>query len=66
LIEAGTLAFGAADAVIDVDTIRRHAERVERLALGFEVLLVSRASGVSNQCFIHPGTVLHVAVPVHR
>ena len=53
LIEAGTLAFGAADAVVDVDAIRRNDERVKRLALGGEVLLASRASGVSNQCFIH-------------
>ena len=57
LIEAGALAFGAADAVVDVDAIRRNAERVKRLALSREVLLVSRASGVSNQCFIHPRTV---------
>ena len=58
--------FGAADAVVDVDAIRRNAERVERLALGGEVLLVSRASGASNQCFIHPRTVPHPVALIHR
>jgi P2-related tail formation protein len=48
LIEAGTLSFGAADAVIDEDTIRRNAERVKCLTLSSEILLVSRASGVSQ------------------
>ena len=60
LIEAGTLALGAANAVVDVDEVRRHADTVKRLALRGEVLLVSRASGVPNQCFIHPRTVPRV------
>jgi hypothetical protein len=66
LIEAGALALGAADAMVDVDAILRHAERVKRLALGCEVLLVSRASGISNQRFIHPGTVLRPVALINR
>ena len=66
LIKAGTLAFGAAEAVVDVDAIRRNAERVKRLALGSEVLLASRASGVSNQCFIHPRSVLRSVALINR
>ena len=66
LIEAGTLAFGAADAVVDVDTIRRNAERVKRLALGGEVSLISRASCVSNQGFMHPRTMPQSAALINR
>ena len=64
LVEAGTLALRTADAVIDVDAIRRNAERNEGLALGDEVLLVGRASGVSSSCFIHPRTVPRLVVPI--
>ena len=48
LVEAGALAFGAADAVVDVDAIRRNAESEERLALSGEVLLIRGASCVSD------------------
>jgi hypothetical protein len=35
--------------MVDVDPIGRHAERDEAVALGSEILLICRYSGVSNK-----------------
>ncbi len=46
--KAGPLAVGAGDAVVDVDPVGLHAEGREGLALGGEVLAVSRDRGVAD------------------
>ena len=42
-------AIGPAQSMVGLDALRRDAERLQRGALGREVLLVGRAAGVADQ-----------------
>jgi hypothetical protein len=48
LAQAGTIAIGAREPVVDVDTVGGDSERGERVPLGREVLLVGRNAGVPD------------------
>jgi len=53
-VQAGALAVGAGEAVVDVDALSRHAERLQTVALGGEVLLVGGNAGVADVQTGHP------------
>jgi hypothetical protein len=53
LVEAGTGAVGAGEAVVQVDAFLRDAELAEPVALGGEVLVVGGAAGVTDQGLGH-------------
>ena len=56
LVQAGTGAAGAGEALVEVDPVVRDAERGQGLALGGEVLQDGGAPGVADE-FAHPGSV---------
>ncbi len=55
LVQAGALAVGAGEAVVDVDALGLHAERLEPVALGGEILLVGGDAGVADVQAGHRG-----------
>ena len=56
LVQAGPGPCGAGEGLVEVDPVRRDAERGEDLALRGEVLQDGRAPGVADE-FSHPGSV---------
>lgn len=54
LIQAGALAMGSGQTVVEVDPLGGHTELAQPVALGGEVLLVGRAAGVADK---NPGHV---------
>jgi len=55
LVQAGALAVGAGEAVVDVNALGLHAERLEPVALGGEVSLVGGDAGVADVQAGHRG-----------
>jgi hypothetical protein len=53
LVEAGTGAVGAGEAVVQVDAFLREPELAEPVALGGDVLVVGGAAGVTDQGLGH-------------
>jgi len=47
-VQTGALAVGAGEAVVDVDALGSHAERLEAVVLGGEVLLVGGDAGAAD------------------
>jgi hypothetical protein len=54
LAQAGPVAVGTGQAVVDVEPVRRHAERPQRVTLGGEILGVGGDARVSDEQPRHP------------